>query len=36
MVERYADESPATIAAYRYAMQCELDFFQAAWDLPIS
>jgi thiaminase/transcriptional activator TenA len=36
LVERYADESPETTAAYRYAMQCELDFFQAAWDPPIA
>lgn len=31
--DRYADPSPAVSNVYRYAMECELSFFQAAWDL---
>lgn len=29
----YAEPTPLVKSTYRYAMQCELDFFQAAWDL---
>ncbi|GAB4462761.1 MAG: hypothetical protein OHK0037_14200 [Elainellaceae cyanobacterium] len=29
--EQYAALSPLVQSTYRYAMQCELDFFQAAW-----
>ncbi|MGE5658137.1 MAG: TenA family protein [Actinomycetota bacterium] len=32
MSDRYAVASPEAEAAYRYAMLCERDFFQAAWE----
>lgn len=32
LVDEYATPSPATEAAYRYAMTCELNFFAAAWE----
>ncbi len=32
LVDRYASDAPETRAAYRYAMLCERDFFQAAWE----
>jgi thiaminase (transcriptional activator TenA) len=32
LADRYATPSPLTDSTYRYAMQCELDFFAAAWD----
>lgn len=32
LADRYATLTPQTQSTYRYAMQCELDFFQAAWD----
>ena len=32
LAARYVTETPAVREAYHYAMQCELDFFQAAWD----
>jgi thiaminase/transcriptional activator TenA len=32
LVERYASDTPSVRAAYRYAMECERDFFQAAWE----
>lgn len=32
LVDRYATDTPANRAAYRYAMTCERDFFQAAWE----
>jgi thiaminase/transcriptional activator TenA len=32
LVDRYAGDTPATHDAYRYAMRCELDFFQSAWE----
>jgi thiaminase/transcriptional activator TenA len=35
LIERYAGDRPETQVAYRYAMQCELDFFQAAWEVPV-
>lgn len=31
IVEEYATDIPLTRSTYRYAMQCERDFFQAAW-----
>ncbi|MEB3358591.1 MAG: TenA family protein [Synechococcales bacterium] len=31
--DRYADLSPAVHHTYRYAMECELAFFQSAWEL---
>lgn len=31
LLDRYTPDTPATADAYRYAMQCERDFFQAAW-----
>jgi thiaminase (transcriptional activator TenA) len=31
LAEQYAAPSPLVQSTYRYAMQCELDFFQAAW-----
>lgn len=31
LVDRYTPNIPAAADAYRYAMQCERDFFQAAW-----
>lgn len=30
LADRYTEDSPLVRSAYRYAMQCELDFFQAA------
>jgi thiaminase/transcriptional activator TenA len=30
--DRYASLTPLVKSTYRYAMQCELDFFQAAWE----
>jgi thiaminase/transcriptional activator TenA len=33
LAERYATLSPIVQSTYRYAMQCELDFFQAAWQV---
>ena len=32
LANQYATPSPLVSSTYRYAMQCELDFFQAAWD----
>ena len=32
LATQYVIDTPAARDAYRYAMQCELDFFQAAWD----
>ena len=31
LVEQYAQDTPLNRSAYRYAMVCERDFFQAAW-----
>jgi thiaminase/transcriptional activator TenA len=33
LVDKYASDSPTVRATYRYAMECERDFFQAAWDI---
>ncbi|MEO0354156.1 MAG: TenA family protein [Cyanobacteria bacterium P01_A01_bin.3] len=33
LAEQYISDTSAVKDAYRYAMQCELDFFQAAWDV---
>lgn len=32
LTDRYAAITPLVEATYRYAMECERDFFQAAWD----
>ncbi len=32
LIDRYANDTPQTSATYRYAMLCERDFFQAAWE----
>jgi thiaminase (transcriptional activator TenA) len=32
LCDRYAANTPSVQATYRYAMLCERDFFQAAWD----
>jgi len=32
LLDRYAPDNSAVADAYRYAMHCERDFFQAAWD----
>jgi thiaminase/transcriptional activator TenA len=31
LADRYADLSPRAWSTYRYAMECELGFFEAAW-----
>ncbi|MEM8604386.1 MAG: TenA family protein, partial [Cyanobacteria bacterium P01_H01_bin.121] len=33
LVNQYAPQDDVAERAYRYAMQCELDFFQAAWEI---
>lgn len=33
LAQRYASPSPLVQSTYRYAMQCELDFFEAAWQI---
>lgn len=35
LADNYATLTPLVQSTYRYAMQCELDFFQAAWAQPI-
>ncbi|MDX2239374.1 MAG: TenA family protein [Leptolyngbyaceae cyanobacterium bins.302] len=32
LIERYANPVPTAYSSYRYAMLCERDFFQAAWE----
>lgn len=32
LLDRYAPDNPTIADTYRYAMHCERDFFQAAWD----
>ncbi len=32
LADRYAADTPLVQQTYRYAMVCELDFFQAAWE----
>lgn len=32
LANRYADATPLIRSTYRYAMECELAFFQAAWE----
>lgn len=32
LTDLYADDTPLIRSTYRYAMECELGFFQAAWD----
>lgn len=34
LAHRYATDTQTVRSVYRYAMQCELDFFQAAWSAP--
>jgi thiaminase/transcriptional activator TenA len=31
LLDRFAEDTPAVRDAYRYAMRCELDFFDSAW-----
>lgn len=33
LANQYATLTPIVRSTYRYAMQCELDFFQAAWEI---
>ncbi|HEY9659968.1 MAG TPA: TenA family protein, partial [Allocoleopsis sp.] len=33
LATQYATLTPIVRSTYRYAMQCELDFFQAAWEI---
>ncbi|GAB4380549.1 MAG: thiaminase II [Elainellaceae cyanobacterium] len=33
LANQYATLTPIVRSTYRYAMQCELDFFQAAWEV---
>lgn len=33
LIERYANPVPIAYSSYRYAMECEHDFFQAAWEV---
>lgn len=35
LIERYADDSPLAFETYRYALECEVDFFQAAWEVEM-
>ncbi len=34
LTDRYASDTPLLRSTYRYAMECEHDFFQAACDIP--
>ena len=34
LLDRFATDTPAVQQAYRYAMQCEVDFFSAALETP--
>ena len=31
IVDEHSPDAPLTHTTYRYAMQCELDFFRGAW-----
>lgn len=33
LADRYTVDSPLVRSTYRYAMQCEFDFFQTAWEV---
>ncbi|MEM6451349.1 MAG: TenA family protein [Cyanobacteria bacterium P01_D01_bin.105] len=33
IVDEYSLDTPLTRSTYHYAMQCELDFFQSAWEM---
>ncbi len=33
LLDSYGSDTKAVASAYRYAMSCELDFFQAAWEV---
>ncbi len=35
LAQQYATPNPLTESTYRYAMQCEEAFFQAAWELEV-
>ena len=35
LAKQYAELTSIVQSTYRYAMQCELDFFQAAWDISV-
>ena len=35
IVDQHSPDTALTRSTYRYAMTCERDFFQAAWDLQI-
>ena len=34
LLYRFSSDTPAVQQAYRYAMQCEVDFFSAVWETP--
>ena len=34
LLDRFTSDTPAVREAYRYAMQCEVDFFSAVWEAP--
>ena len=34
LLDRFSTDTPAVRQAYRYAMQCEVDFFSAALETP--
>ena len=34
LLDRFSTDTPAVQQAYRYAMQCEVDFFSAALETP--
>lgn len=36
LVDRYGEDTETVRSTYRYAMQCELDFFEAAWQWDVS
>lgn len=36
LIEQHAHPTPTVYSTYRYAMQCEVEFFQAAWDVSIN
>ena len=35
LLDRFSKDTPAVREAYRYAMQCEVDFFSAALEIPV-
>ena len=34
LIEQYAEDTALVRSTYRYAMECERDFFEAAWNSP--